>query len=164
MGGFYRFADLNGDGSGSTLANVNGSVTPQTFKLAPLAGELYLRIERMLVHISDTGSFDSGSYGNNITLTNGIIVAKRSAVDDSIIQDLTDSFPIMTNAEWGRMCYDIDLVNFGLGHETLNVRWTFSKAGSPVEITRNEYLGITIQDDLTGLNDHTFKFDGIAKK
>ena len=163
MSSLYRFADLTGDGTGSKLANVDGSVTPQVFKLAPRDGELYLRVERMVVHLADSGSLDSGAYGNNITLTNGITVEKRLASDDSVLQDLTDGIPITTNAHWGRNCYDVDPISFGLGDEAMNVRWTFSKAGKAIEINRTEYLAVVIRDNLTGLSDHTFKFDGTVK-
>lgn len=163
MSSFYRFADLNGDGTGSKLANVNGSVTPQVFKLTDLGADNVLEVERLIVHLADTGSLDSGSYGNNITMTNGILVAVHAKSDDSVVQDLTDGLPILTNSHWGRMCYDVDPLAFGLGDESMNVRWTFSKAGKPIELTPDQYIGVTIRDDLSGLSDHTFFFNGVIR-
>jgi len=70
-----RFLDTNGDGTGTKSATGNYAESPVSFFIQPPAGEVF-RLNRMLVHIEDSGTFDSGSYGNGITLTNGITVSK----------------------------------------------------------------------------------------
>ena len=49
-----RRLDVTGDGSGNASMNVNGSVTPVVFKIAPAATELIL-ISRVIIYVKDTG-------------------------------------------------------------------------------------------------------------
>ena len=94
----FRFLDTNGDGTGITNAIGNYNVTPTEFFIKPLVGEVY-EIDRLIIQIADNGSIDAGSYGNGISLTNGITLKK---IDDlgNILIDLTNNAPILTNGAW----------------------------------------------------------------
>jgi len=159
---FLRFADTNGDGTGTKNAAVNGSVTPVVFKIEPRGSERVLSLHRMIVSVVDSGSFDSGAYGNGLALSVGLEIAVYRSADDSVVLDLLDGNPIQKNIDWTWVCYDANVSNYGTGNESLNVRWTFTKAGAPVTVSRGEYLGITVNDDLTGLVDQRFFIQGIA--
>ena len=159
MGAIFRYADTIGDGTGATQANVNGSVTPVVFKCGPRVGEKRIDVHRMLIFIEDSGSFDSSSYGNGISMSNGIEVGVYYD-DGTQIQDLLDGKPIQINPDWSRVCYDTALSAYGQGDETLTVRWTFDRTGTPITLGAGTYIGITINDDLTGLIDHTFQLQG----
>jgi len=158
---FYRYADTVGDGTGSREGAVNGSVTPVVLRLMPRAGETSLEVHNMMVHIMDVGLFDTGKYGNNIVLTNGISVGVYNA-DGSLDRDLMDGEPIKLNVEWHHVCYDASLSTYGTGDASLSVSWPFTRAGMPIILEFGESICITLADDLTGLTHHAFRFEGIA--
>ena len=150
---FVRMLDTDGDGSGTTDAIGDYSGTNDTeFKFAPGAGEV-ARVHRMLVHVEDGGSFDSGAYGNNVSLTNGIEVGVSDGT--STLIDLTDGHPVTTNA-------DVNVMSFGAGNEHMAVRWTFAKSGQPIRLDgdNGEYLYVKLNDDYTDLVHHHFNVQG----
>lgn len=150
----------NGDGTGTTNANGDYSSTPLSLKYSDGDASDTCLIHRLIVMIEDAGSFDSGKYGNNITVTNGIRVYVRDS-EDNILEELT-AFPITTNGEWGGHCHDITVHSFGSGNEVMSVRWTFSKSGQPVILnyTDGEYLEVYLNDDFSGLLKHYFLIQG----
>ena len=108
----------------------------------------------------DALHFQSGKYGTDITLTSGIHVRVHDS-DDSVHADLTAADPIITNAQWGALCYDINVDKFGTGNNgSMIVRWTFSNAGAPVTLSAGEYLAVDLEDDYSGLVKHTFMAQG----
>lgn len=159
----YRFLDTNGDGSGSINGAVDGSVTPVTLKIKPGVGEGY-HIYRMIIHIrSGRVGFDADSYGNLNALTNGIEINIHNSADDSVMVRLCGGFHVRNNAQWGRLCYDViaDDFGFGFGDRFVTVRWTFSKSGQPLKLSEDEYLAVTISDNLSNLTEHSFMAQGI---
>lgn len=155
----FRFLDTVGDGSGSAEANVNGSVTPVVFKMQPAAGEVH-QIHRLIVHYRDTGAFDAEKYGNGIIATNGVLVQILNTADDSVKTDLTGGLPILVNAHWARLSYDVRIDTYGTGDEYLTARWTFSRSGGPLSISEDEYFAVTIQDDFRNLVDQSYMLQG----
>jgi hypothetical protein len=140
------------------LANVDGSSTPAIYKFEP--AEAYY-LERMIVHIEDGGTWQVVTYGSIAALANGIEIGIYNSSDDSLVQDLLDGLPIKNNGQWARVCYDVDiLAALGAGNTMGTVRWTFGKSGQPLWIPEGQYLGAVINDDLTGLTDHTFMVQG----
>jgi hypothetical protein len=113
---------------------------------------------RLLVTVEDSTGMDAGKYGNNITLTNGINLLVLNS--DDTVEELLTPEPIFTNAEWGTFCYDVDLKTWGAGNDLLLVRWTFDKAGSPVDLKKDQRLVVQLNDDFTGLVKHRFLVQG----
>jgi hypothetical protein len=76
---------------------------------------------------------------------------------------LTAGIPLKTTADISRHCYDVTHFNWGVGAESCGARWTFSKSGSPIILVGDlgDHLDVIAQDDFSGLDSHTFKFDGI---
>ncbi|MCP3856948.1 MAG: hypothetical protein GY698_19805 [Actinomycetia bacterium] len=136
----------------SVSADVNGSGTPVTFSYTVPVDE-QMDIERMLVFLQDSGSFDAAKYGNSITMTAGIEVEANAV-------DLLDGVDIKTNADWAAMCFDFAHLTMGTGDEAGSVRWTFGKTGVPLRLSAGEVFSITINDNLTGLVDHRFNIQG----
>lgn len=157
------FSSTGEPGDTETNINGDGSTTPVDYYLEALEGEKLL-VSRLMVHVVDGGSFDSGSYGNGITLSNGMQVFYRRNIDGTLVDfDVTDGFPIKTNVDWGRWCFDLALSEFGSGNESLNARWTLTKYGTPYGIILNEgeRLGIRVNDDMTGLIEQSIIAEGL---
>ena len=154
-----RYLDTNGDGTGTKNANGDYSLAQEIFFIQPPVNQIF-SIRRMLIQIADTGSVDAGSYGNGITLTNGI--EARVQDDSGTISDLTDQVPILTNADWARQCYDATNTDFGAGQNYISVRWTFANGGKPIVLNgnSNERLEVLLEDDLDGLTGHYFLAHG----
>lgn len=155
-GNFYlnRYLDTVGDGSGLKdiiLNYADGQVGKEEFIIAPPEGETFL-VTRLLVEIVDAGSFDAASYGNGITLTNGITLQLMRGASEEI--DLLDGVPIKANADFGRLCYDVEVSTWGQGNEYLHARWSFFKAGTPglyLHGGDSDKIVLTVNDDMSDL-------------
>lgn len=164
---FYRHLTddgLVGDGSNFS-ANVNGSVTPVNFYAGPASGKVW-RIERMIISIEDNAVFNAENYGGISTLSNGILVRKlRSGPTDTVILDLLDGRPVTSMVKWASFCYDGQYSDFGSGNNFYEVRWTFSRSGTPLKLSghNQEKLVVTVRDDLSTLVSHTFHIQGIEE-
>jgi hypothetical protein len=165
----YQFLATTGKGATTGHSNAVGDYSTATgtsgesFVLAPSTGEAY-HIERMMVHLQDTGAFAAEEYGNlGVTLTKGVTV--RVATSTGTVNDLTGGNPVLTNAQWGRHCYDVRIDSWSVGDEFLSARWTFSKAGFPVRLDgdRGEYLEVYLQNSCTGLVAHEFLAQGYVE-
>jgi hypothetical protein len=151
----------NGTGTKNAIGNYLGAGLGETvFKIAPPADEAF-RIHRMLVHIRDTGAFAAEEYANIAALATGVKIATFR--DTTEITDLTDGLPIKTNAEWGRLCYDVLISEYGVGDEFLHARWTFSKFSSGLWLNGDESdsLQVILNDDFSTLVEHQFVVQGV---
>jgi len=156
-----RYADIVGDGSGvkNAIGDYSAGGLGQTiFKIAPGSGET-LKLSRMIIFLTDVGSLDADSYGNGITLTNGIeMKVMRGA---SVLWDITDGIPITANHDWKRLCHDELLSTYGAGNESISWRYTFTKDsnGKPLILdgANSEELHIILSDDFSGLLEHYFR-------
>lgn len=155
----YQFLSTNGDGTGTVIANVDGSGTPVPFKIIPPAGHQYL-LNRMIIHVQDTNVLNSNQYGNIASLANGITIGVYRVADDSEVYAITNGQPIKQNAHWNRFCHDVSPDTFGAGNKFVSARFSFFKAGQSIPLSEDEYFAVTINDNLTGLVDHTFQVQG----
>lgn len=159
-GPIYRFLDTVGDGSGNKDASVDGSSTAVRFKYVPEKGERAV-INRMIIHYGDTANWSADEFGNlGAALTNGLLIQVLNQNTDNVVVDLLDGIPVKTNSHWSRVCYDVELDSFGSGLDFLKARWTFSKSGRPVALSDENYASVTVQDNLTGLDELTFMLQG----
>jgi len=151
------------DGTENAVSNYTNTQTQ--LYIQPPAGYVYY-IRRLIVHIRDTGGFDAAKYGNNLTFATGIGIRTFTGSGATLTNDLTDGDRIKTNADWGHWCYDITLVDFGIGDEFLNVRWTFGKSGQIIRLDGDQMdrFSAILSDDMTGLNDHHFVVQGYEVK
>ena len=156
MGFATRFMDSVGDGSGSIELNVNGSITPVIFRIKPEAGEI-LYLSRLLWYLRDTGTLDSGGFGNGVELTNGIDFGFYSGE----VRYPQQFEPIKTNGGWAKYCGpDVVPLTFGSGDEILSCRYSFYKDVDNqrnelpwLAESRDEEFRLIISDDLTGINE-----------
>jgi len=156
---FSRYLDTVGDGSGTKNANGNYSGGLQEFKIVPGNNKIFI-INRMIVQIRDSGQFTASTYGALGALNNGVFVRTKNG--SGVKVDLTDNLAIKSNAEWGRVCYDTQLISWGVGDSFILVRWTFGRSGTQIWLdnSRGDYLSVDLNDDFTGLVAHYFLVQG----
>ena len=165
----YQFLATTGKGATTGHSNAVGNYSTATgtagesFILKPPSTAAY-RVERMLVHVQDTGAFAAEEYGNlGSALTNGVVV--RVATSTGTVKDLTGTIPIKSNAQWARHMYDVRVDTWSAGDEFLAARWSFWKSGYPLRLdgSRGEFLEVYLQDSCTGLVAHQFFIEGYVE-
>ena len=155
-----QYLDDNGDGTGSKNANGDYSLGVENFFYKATG---YTDIHRVIVSIQDSGSFRANGYGAIFGAgapSNGILVKVIDSDDLTELIDLTDNIGIKTNAQWGKLCYDVDVKAWGVGDEFLLARWTFTRGGSPLFLKPGQSLRFVLNDDFSGLVDHAFLIQG----
>lgn len=152
-----RFMDTVGDGSGSINASVVGSLgTPSQFIIKPEANQI-LYMSRLLIFIEDSGTLDSGGFGNGTALTNGIVFLKYryfGLPGEFVVQGFQlEQLPIKKNQEFKALCHDEIFSDYGTGTQSLSWRYTFLKDtdGDPIFLqgANQEAYVAEIRDDLT---------------
>ena len=164
--GIFRYLDTVGDGSGTkdAVGNYSDAGLGQTdFILQPPVGSVFM-LTRLLWSLADSGAMNSGGFGSGSALTNGIEIFKIQ--DATTVLDVTDGLPIKTNGDWVRLCYDLDLHDFGPGNNYLSARFTFLKSGAIISLSGNnlEKLVVRLHDDMSGLAGQFFNVQGHTAK
>lgn len=159
-----QYLDVDGDGTGVKSAvgdysDGTGSGVENFYYQA--TG--YVDIYRMIVSIEDGTAMWANRYGGEAALAVGIFVKIIDSDGLTVLKDLTDNIAIKANAQWGQLCYDVDVKAWGTGNELLVSRWTFSAAGSPIRLNPGQSLRVVLNDDFTGLVDHKFMIQGEIK-
>ena len=152
----------NSTGAVEAIGDYSSTGSNHTFTIAPSTGEI-MDVTRMMTFVRDTGIFAAEKYGYMTALTNGIEIRKADSTSSTgTLIDLTDSLPVKTNAEWGRLCYDATISEFGTGDEFLHARWTFAKFGAPIRLVgdNGEFFEVSFHDSCTGLVQHNFTAQG----
>lgn len=147
---------LSDDGSDSGVKDM-ATTAAEYFILAdePMA------IARLIVSYQDAGGGTVSEYGNlGAALSNGIEVQHIAKDGVTVLNDLTDGVPVVSNGHWARLCYDHDRLGYGSGEDVFSTRWTFERDGRPVYLDDNERLSVFIQDDLTNLSNHFARVGG----
>ena len=161
----FRYLDTNGDGSGTDEVVSDHAVTPDDYfiECPPGSSQDYVII-RMMVYIQDTGSFDSGGYGNGSALSNGLklLLINGNESPEYTEEDLTPK-PITTNGEWAGQCHDVDHQAYGQGDEYISARWTFAKSGRAILLKPGYKLVLRANDNFTGLVKHRFHVQGFKR-
>ncbi len=159
---------LNGDGSGTADLAINGAVTPQEFTYRPAIDPEYnvaivALLERMNIYIETASRITPALYGD-VDLSSGVglkVTVKNAS--DAIIHNFTPS-AITVTQHWGLVAgSDVTPSAFAAGVDAVNIRWTFTKAGSPLVLDgrKGEYLSVLISDDLSGLTSQLMQVQGV---
>lgn len=160
---FTRILDTVGDGSGTKNAVGDYSGGATAFKLTPPASTIY-RVTRLLVYIQDTTGMVASEYGNlGAALSNGVIVRVHNG--SSTVIDLVDNDPIVENADFGKFCYDVQVLGWGSGNDILLARWKFAESGQDLRLDGDatESLEVVLNDSFTGLISHKFVAQGYTE-
>jgi len=148
-----RFLDTTGDGTGTKNAGVNGSSTPVIHRIRPAAGET-IYLSDLFVSFTAAAQLVADGYGDLAALTNGIkveVVSVNSAGDVTVEEDLLDGLTIKSHDHWGRYLGE----NSG-GHPLI------IRGVSDVPDGYRE-LRVTIQDDLSTMDEHYFLARGYSE-
>jgi len=156
---FGRFLDTVGDGTGNANANVDGSVTPQEFRVTVPIGYL-LMIDELLVSVRDNGLFVASGYGGLPTLTNGIQML-YSAHAGAALVDRTPQRPVVCNGCWALYATDYQ-IRLSTASDTLHT--TRHDFRTPLIIGQGGEYVARIRDDMTGLTQHYFRVHGMLIK
>lgn len=157
----HRRLDLNGDGTGTKdlVGNYSGGAVYAHIE-CPADADFPYVLWRMIAAVGDTNGVTAEEYGNlGSPLSNGIEMVCRDPNGVDIL-DMTDGFPITSNAEWGVPTYDVDLKTWGSGNELLLARWTFANFGTPLILPPGYSFGLVLNDDFSGLVRHFFTVQG----
>lgn len=155
---FFRYLDTDGDGTGTSNAIGDYSVTPTEFFFQyPLA----VNVHKMVIMIESIAGMWAERYGNIMGgLTNGYSILYSDA--DNVLQtSLNDGIPITNNAEIGRTGFDVDVKTWGAGDEVLLASCDFRTSGAPIRLPANHKLGVVLNDDFSDLKQHFFMMQGI---
>ena len=149
--------------NGGAISAVGDYSLSQTDFILEPEGDDVLWVHRVLIFLEDTGSFDSEKYGNGITLTNGISIKVYRGETETM--DLMDANPVKTNSHWKRLCYDFSILDEGTGNKTAGARFTIEKGGVSIGLdgSKSDQIRVELNDDFTGLVDHTFIFQGYKR-
>lgn len=141
--------------------NVDGSVTPKRFKIQPPAGQIW-QLTRLMFVMRDTGSFDSGGWGN-----------RTAPLDDGVSVGLTingaeyDLTPVRwtSHVDLAGVAFDVNHQNYGAGDEYLSMRLTFSKAGQNLRLVGDDgdNFWMQVNDDLTYLVEQRAMLQGFIE-
>jgi len=137
---------------------INGSVTNETFKIAPPSSEIW-RVAAWNIFIQDEKGFDISEYGsNNAVLTNGLVVKGKFG---GVTSDLLE-FPIKSNADIMSVTYDMDLKTFGNTDDVLMARWNLTDSGQFIRLdgSQGDELQVVVRDDLTFLSNQYIMAQG----
>ncbi len=155
---------LTDDGTQSGSAQMTGDYTvatgtPTRFYYQSESSRA-ATLHRLLISISDSNGILASEYGNlNTALTTGITLDIRDDNGD-VILDLMDNRPVQTNGDWGELCYDVALQDWGAGDDYVLVRWTFANAGRSIHLPAGWNIGCSLVDDFTGLIKHGMVLQG----
>lgn len=137
--------------------NVDGSTTPVSFKIEPIASDEIWQITKIIISMLDSSPMDDGTFGGLTALTNGTLLRpnNNSAVKTIAIAQKNSDFIA-------------DMFNIGYadkapaGQYGLRGEWQFTEMEAIFEFDEatSDYFEILIQDDLTGLDEFKIKAQG----
>lgn len=158
----FRVLDTVGDGTGSTSQNVNGSVTAVEYFVQPPAGTSYI-LKRMNVLVIDANFNVATSYGALAALTNGIKIEVRNI--NGVVKDFTEQVKIKRSYDYTLLAGGDNTSTGGAGADALRIRWTFARGYDDILLNGDteDKLVVTIQDDLTGLDEQVMEVQGYER-
>jgi len=130
--------------------NVDGSVTPQIFRISPANLTINFKITKIIFNIKDNTAMDTSMFGGLATLTNGIVVRKKDGT-------YKNYFNVKDNGDFLHHCTIVEFIDKApagtYGFRAIKKFAGFDNHGVVVELANSttDELQIIIQDDLTGL-------------
>jgi hypothetical protein len=141
-------------------SNVNGSITPQRFRIGPPNGIRWDLTRTMIVMVTD-GNPDDGLYGNLLPLTSGVFFGFENDITQAYLVN------VQANAGYRATAYDVTYTSrsTGGGSWGVSVRKSFAgqdKYGVAIRLagpSEDEFV-MYINDDLSGILEHRIRIMG----
>jgi len=133
----------------TTDLSIDGSVTPQVFKLAPPSNQIW-RVAKWMMSLKDEKGFDVETFGSNGNLTHGL--QPRIKIG-GVTNDILD-FNIRNNGDISRIACDMKLHTFGNTDDILVAEWNFASVGQHIRLdgSQGDELQVVVNDNLTNVN------------
>lgn len=158
---FLGFLDTNGDGTGVKNAIGNYSATPTDFKyIRPKGHEGNLFLTSLVIHLQSPVKINAQGYGASMfPLINGIqiFIEDEFAV---MTRSLTTGIPVKTNSDWNRYGGKTKVDPYNGGDYFFKATFRAIPPTKPVFLAPEHSIGMTLNDDFTGLISHTFCVEG----
>jgi hypothetical protein len=131
---------------------------PTYFALVPPLASHSLRISSLLIHARSASQFTTPDDYCGLTLGTGVEIQVRNIQDGTLIQDLTDTLPVQSIADYARIGgVDVSTGIFSSGGDYMNCLVRFDVADSHVRLNANtDALMVVLTDNFSSLTDHTF--------
>lgn len=155
-----QFLSVDGEGGGGINLIGDFSSSPGTLKITAPAG-FALDLTRLIFRVEDIKGTPVEKYGGLDALTEGITIKVHDGAG-GIVADLTPE-PIRANGDWASYVYDVQQLAWGAGATIVSARWSFLACGAPLTIPSGYELRVVANDDLTGLDAHTFGVHGFSR-
>jgi len=157
----YVYTAANTGGEIVTInLSVDGSTTPQIFKIKSGITPAFIR--RVIITIFDASpaTMDDGTFGNIAALSNGLVLRQINDYQKTI-------WAVKTNGDFAQWAYDTTYTaNAPQGDSGFRCRMTFGgldKHGVVLEVAGEDELQWIVQDDLTDLDSITITAQGNKK-
>lgn len=161
----FQFLTDDGTSSGEYNANGDYASTSTNFYIrcpSTASSGVSYYIYRLIVEIEDSKGMEPEEYGHlGGALSNGYSLKVMDA-DLNVLQDIEGEHPIVNNASWGLLGYDVDIEQWAnTTNEVVLAKLDFVQAtGEPLWLRPGERLNCDFTDDMTGLIEHHFKVQG----
>jgi len=163
---FSQYADLTGDGTGSTDMAVDGSTTPVEFKVSS-SSDYDIRIMKIVIYIRD-GAVVHDRFGNITTLTNGLDISMREAgVSTPVIEGAKNFAQLIQQtgmeSPFGDSSTSFEITNVDGTDDAILLPMTVGNLvpnGIRVARTTDDALLCVVNDDLTALSEFTIRVMG----
>ncbi len=137
----------------------NYSSVAGTFFIKPPVGKIYI-INKLTVHIGDTGAFHGGGYGaQSSPLTNGINIGIATGAVTSFLT----SKPIKAHTEFTAYTGQAQYNTWSTGDNDYTATWDFLANGAPIVIDGDlvQLFGAILSDNFSHLAKHLFHVKGL---
>jgi len=161
---FFRYLSDDGTDAGTKNAKVNGFAVPQYFWIED---SRTFWVNRVIITLEDNGGWTNSNYAGRGPLGNGIFFHLLDS-DNNVVLDFMDGVAVQGNSDYGRLCYDVSLLDAGgaSGIKFLHARWTFAKAKSlrhepnGLLVPKGYKFAVLLQDDFSAMSGHWFNAQG----
>ncbi len=158
---FVGFLDTNGDGTGVKNAIGNYSASPVDFKyIRPKGSEGDLFISSLVIHLQSPVKINGQGYGASMfPLINGITLFNKNE-EAIMLRNLTSDIPVKTNSDWNRYGGKTNVDPYTGGDYFFKATFRAVPPTEPLFLPPEHSIGVTLNDDFTGLISHTFCIEG----
>lgn len=154
---YVHYLDTNGDGTGTTNAIGDYSVTPAVFYFQPGAGET-VEAAKLMMHVADKGAFEFDGYGSLAAgvVTNGVEITFYRL--GQLALKLTNGEPIIANHAYSHLNTDYILSTYTSNYQASTVSFDAASFNGPLVMHGDlqDQLRVELNDNFTGLDSHQF--------